>query len=791
MAARAGKIGQKIKAPLVFLRRQVSARPFAVGAVCFLAGILVSERLHWIVWLVLIAIALFFACIRKFARFRSALMLAFVFALGGLRMQAAEIFTPMVETQFSTAFTGTVVSDPVIDEEKERIICVLRMNDARVRLYIRSDVLPLKGIEYGQTLECFGHVWAPEDPTNPYQFDQENWLKTLGTNGMAAAKLEDIAVVSAENGLGRTISGIRAKISERIDVLFPKNAELVRAFVLGDRTGLDDALTEAFQKAGIAHLICISGMHVSVLALAVSALLGTFLPRRAATIATIGLLLLYGTLIGFPASFIRAVIMFTFLSASSLFGRISDSVTRIAIALAFMLFANPFYVLNAGFVLSFGATAGLILLDAPIKALFGIREGGRVPSANGFKRLMQRILLYFQGLLASTIAAQIAILPAVIRYFGMQSPISVPANLLSVPLAMLAYPLALASVLLSTILLPAGKLIACIPERMFSALSDIAKFLSEQAVGNLQVPNYPIWLALTHAVLCVLASDLTRIRMKIRKFMPLVILALLGVSMLVGFISSLGFGVIFLDAGQADAAILHAGGHVYMIDVGDVYTPAADYAAATCTRLDAVFLSHPHRDHAGGLTRVLSKIRPGAIYLPEGWYGVDADEEVAEAMALAEAMNIPIYILTGGDILHLPGNVTLTVTAPNAQSDDDNDCSQLLAFTCRNRTILFTGDLTQAGEPDEISAADVLKVPHHGSEKSCSADFLNAVDPEIAVLSVGRDNSYGHPAAATLQRLRSAGCAVYRTDQLGAISVTVHRNGAISVKSFLPVEESE
>lgn len=786
-----------VEAPLGFICRQIHARPFASGAVCFLAGILIADALPLIFWGVLAFAAILFAIFCP--RYRRTVIFLLCLILGGARMQAAQTALPMVESQFSVPFSGVIVSDPLYDAEKERIICILKLNQvdgkseaARVRLYLRSETLPLDGVEYGQTIDGFGHIWVPDAPTNPYQFNQQNWLKSSGLTGMAAAKLEDVTLSPAPSSPGRLVSEIRAAISDRISILFPKNPDLVRAFVLGDRSGLDDSLTDAFRDAGITHLICISGMHVSVLAIAVSLLLGAFLSRRTATIAAIFLVISYGALIGFPASLVRAAVMFAFFSASFLIGRPSDAVTRIAIALSGMLMVNPFYVLNAGFVLSFGATAGLILLDSPIEALLHIgRLKHRIPSAKILPRAFFRGIRYFPELLAATLAAQIAILPATIAYFGLQSPISIPANLLAVPLAMLAYPFAMASLIISAICLPAGVLLARIPDGMFSLLVSLAKFLSERAANGIQVPNYSATLILLHAVLCISVSDLTRIRPRVKKLLLLAIPMLACVSILIGWISSLGFGAVFLDAGQADSAMIHAGGHVYMIDTGDTYTPAADYAAATCVRLDAIFLSHPHRDHAGGLTRVLSKIRPAAIYVPEGWYECESDDEVLSAIALAEKMGIPIYTLCGGDELHLPGGIALNVVSPNPESESVNDCSQLLAFSCRGRTMLFTGDLSQAGEPDCSPEADVLKVPHHGSAKACSDEFLHEVSPEIAVISVGRDNSYGHPAAETLSRLENAECAIYRTDLGGAIFISVDRNGGMHARTFIPMEEQK
>ena len=112
------------------------------------------------------------------------------------------------------------------------------------------------------------------------------------------------------------------------------------------------------------------------------------------------------------------------------------------------------------------------------------------------------------------------------------------------------------------------------------------------------------------------------------------------------------------------------------------------------------------------------------------------------------------------------------------------------AIAC-GRTFLFTGDLSQAGEPDAYPESDILKTPHHGSAKACSAALLEAANPEIAIISVGRDNSYGHPSRETLKRLEAAGCTVYRTDQCGAISLSISRNGEMRVHTFLSTEESK
>ena len=316
---------------------------------------------------------------------------------------------------FSIEFEGAVVSEPALNADGDRIVCALRVDemdgepaDCTVRLYLRSEILPLEGIEYGQRLSCFGHIWPQDAASNPYEFDAQEWLLSDGMTGMAAAKLEDVRVTAFDPGLGGWAISVRGAISERIGALFPHNAELVRAFVLGDRTGMDSDLTERFSQTGITHLICISGMHISVLAAVVSALLNRIVSRRASVAITLAVIVGYGFLIGFPASLIRATVMFASFSLAPVFGRPSDPITRLCTALLAMLAFNPLFVLDGGFALSFQASAGILLLDPPLERLFGVDRLRQIkPRAGRMANLALRAAKYFPQLLCSTLAAQL------------------------------------------------------------------------------------------------------------------------------------------------------------------------------------------------------------------------------------------------------------------------------------------------------------------------------------------------------------------------------------------------
>lgn len=718
------------------------------------------------------------------------------FLLGDVRMEIERLLNPPVPELFSIHYSGMVVSEPYYNEKTERIICVLRLDmldgapaDCDVRLYLRSDEIELTGIEYGQYLDCFGHVWPQDSATNPYEYDGMNGLRADGLSGMAAAKLEDVQITPSMPSLGRMRVRIRGAISGRIDLLFPKNAELVRAFVLGDRSGLDDETREAFSRTGITHLICISGLHISTLASAVSKLLSLKFSRRTAAFGTLAVVLLYGFLIGFPASLVRATVMFAVYSIAPVVGMPSDPITRLAAALLGMLVLNPFCVYDGGFVLSFAASAGILLLSEPLESLLGAdRLKHLKPHPHKGIRLFQRLVRYFPLLLCTTLAAQLATLPAVIAYFGSQSLISISVNLLTIPLAMTAYPLALIALLISGILMPAGQAVAVLADNMFSMLTRIVQMFAVLPAGAIRSPGYPGWLTVVHCALLLASSGLARTSIRVRRFLPVGLVLLIGVSMLNAWIHSLGFTVIFLDAGQADAAVIKAEGHVYLSDVGDLYSPASDYVSGCCLGVDAVFLSHPHYDHAAGLAELIETMPPEIIYVPDGWFDVDAAESVAAGIEAATKAGIPIVELSAGDELRLSENVIAHVYEASNPTRSVNDLSMLLEIRYYDHGVFFTGDLTGECEPEELPDIDVLKVPHHGSGKATTERFLSVTTPEISIISVG-DNNYGHPSMDTMARLEDVGSAVYRTDGCGAVEVRIDSDGEMHVSTYLPLEE--
>ena len=236
--------------------------------------------------------------------------------------------------------------------------------------------------------------------------------------------------------------------------------------------------------------------------------------------------------------------------------------------------------------------------------------------------------------------------------------------------------------------------------------------------------------------------------------------------------------VCFLDVGQGDAALIRTASHAVLIDAGDYeqgYQVVHMLIALGVTKLDAVISSHPHADHLGGMATVLQCIPADAVYWPDIPQQLMPTAGSAVSMLdAAEALQIPLRLPACHEKLMLGDAELEFFSTDNAAFDNLNDCSLCCRITCGKVSFLFTGDLEKTGEAalrtaGLLSPVTVLKMPHHGSSASTSAEFLQTLAPRYAVISVGAMNDYGHPSDKCLQLLHQAGCTVYRTDLDGSI----------------------
>lgn len=245
--------------------------------------------------------------------------------------------------------------------------------------------------------------------------------------------------------------------------------------------------------------------------------------------------------------------------------------------------------------------------------------------------------------------------------------------------------------------------------------------------------------------------------------------------------------VTYLDVGQADCTIIQYGPSSMIIDAGGNATAASLVTTITkmgISKFDIVIGTHPHEDHIGGMDAVINNFGIGKIYMPKVSNTTKTFEDVLTAI---QKKGLSVTTPIPGNTFTLGQDVQCTILAPNNSTYVDlNSYSIVIKLVYGNRSFLFTGDAESDSELEMIAKgydlkADVLKVGHHGSTSSTSPEFLKAVSPTYAVIFVGKDNTYGHPHQATLDKLNAAGVKIYRTDLNGTITMTLIPGSSISI----------
>ena len=672
------------------------------------------------------------------------------------RMEARPIF----ESAYDVEFSGRIAGAPYLDEDGARFVCELekitfngQATDYGFRLYLRGDPEELARLGCGQEISGTGHVFCPEAPENPHEFDFGQYLWRENLAGYVTARTDAVQLSGERGGFADSLYRLRTALSRRIDAHFPRNAALVKALVLGDRRDMNEDLRSDFADAGVAHLLAISGLHITLIALAVSGLLKRLVGAVASSVVTLACVVGYGLLIGFSPSVARAAIMFAVLQGAPVAGRFSDGSTRLAAAFLVILLINPLNIGDAGFVLSFCASAGLIWLSPALNRLFRLEKLRE-------KGLMGKIAGYFLGILLTTAAAQTATYPAIAEFYGEFSLVSFLSNLFLVPLCLIS--------LIACYIGLALPVLAGIPEAMLSLLTRLVSWCASFQWATVSVNAPPVWLWLALLICALAVSELSRLPGKIKGLCLGLISGCIALSLL--FTGGMEATVTFLSVGQADSCVIELKDFNCVIDLGEDAEETIDFVEGEELFVNALFLTHPHTDHAGGLGEFAQACEIDTIYVPEGWENALEGEGIQREWAYALTRCDQWVELSPGDTVQAPdGTVFTVIPSGKSTSSPVNDMSLILLMDCESTRVLFTGDANVGRGP----RAEVLKVGHHGSREHTDEDVVKSVSPDVAVISVGKNNSYGHPAPEVVQLLEESGAKVYRTDECGAVVVRI------------------
>ena len=553
----------------------------------------------------------------------------------------------------------------------------------------------------------------------------------------------------------------RREITAILENAFPEDtAAFAKALLLGDTTGLSYETDTALKVSGIRHVAAVSGLHISILFALISAV--TFKRRYLTALLGIPVLALFAAVAGFTPSVVRACIMSGLMVLSAVIDREYDGPTALSFAVLVMLIVNPLAVTSVSLQLSAASVAGIFCFREPVNSwilsLFGTQKG------RGWR---VRLLRSAASSVAITLSAMVFTTPLCAYYFGMVSLISPVTNLLTLWVISLIFYGIMAVVGLHFVWQAGAAMLAKLIAIPIRYVLLTAKAMASFPLAAVYTNNFYIvlWLLFCYVLLVVFLLQ------RNRRPLELICYGCMGLclALLMGWWEPAqdDTRATVLDVGQGQAILLQSEGRTYLVDCGgDRDGETADIVASHLLSqgidsLDGVILTHYDRDHAGALENLLTRIPTDMLVLPY-------------------TVNMRGYLQTDAPVFYVEDALDITFGAAEISvfgpiySGDDNENSMCVLFEAENCVILITGDRSAFGErmllrQTELPDVNMLVAGHHGSKYSTSEELLAAVRPETVIISVGADNSYGHPAPELLSRLAEFGCEVYRTDIHGTI----------------------
>lgn len=659
----------------------------------------------------------------------------------------------------------------------------------------------INSLREGMHVRLEGMLVLPELPRNPGQFNR----RIYESGKKIDFYLENPTVLEVKeqrSGVREVVEIWKTEMMNRCEKIYQdEEAGILEAMLFGEKSELSGDIKELYQAAGISHVLVISGLHISLLALAVAGILRRLgFPMPVWVILSVGVLAGYGILIGQPTTAVRALLMFFVLQGARLLGRSYDLLSALAFAGILMLLDNPDLILDGGCRLSFCAVIGVGWYVSEKNKIFrsiGEKEkrknrgkGGKGSSAGA---ILENIRAGWYLWLFT--------LPVMLDTFYQVSVVGLLWNLVAIPLL----PVIIASGGLGVVLagwnIFLGSLAGSPAYGMLQLYQEIGNISEKLPVGMWTPgqPSKPVIAGyyLVIFLLVLVEKQLIKREKRWKIFPGMELCSMLLLLLLMAHPWQQREKITFLDVGQGDASLLQSGGQTLLLDGGStsqknvgtyVILPYIKQQGISC--LEAVVLTHTDQDHINGVTEVLDEGKKGWLTVKNLMYPywMEGTEQGKQLKKLAEEAGASCRKIRAGDWLTI-GKAEAVVLYPKEQEKiaEPNAGSLVLFWKWEGVRAMFTGDLPEEKEREllqNLPACEILQVGHHGSATSTCREFLEQVQPSLAVISCAMKNRYGHPSPDTVDRLKKTGCEIRYTMKSGAITIR-KRGREILVTEYL------
>lgn len=661
-------------------------------------------------------------------------------------------------------FYAKVISEA---EEKNYVYSYqAEIDNKKFILYIPKDV---EKLEYGSIIKINAQYTEATRDRNYGGFNYKTYLRTKKIYGIF--NVEDVEIV--KNGSDNIIIKLRKYIKSKLrEKLKKENSELAISLIVGDRSHISSEVEDNFKKANLMHMLAISGAHFSYVILIATFISNRLQHKRLGQLIQIIAIIFFMNLTGNTASVVRAGIMSILLIGSSICKRQNDSLNNIAISAIIQIINNPYIIFDSGFMLSYSGVLGIILF---------------------YKKISEHI--HFKSI-ALTISANIFIIPIMIYNFHTISASFIISNICA------SWLLGIIIILEFISLCIPIKLLYMILDLLIMMLRKIAEICANIPFAQMYVPRYAIFFVIVIYILIFCR------KLKCRKYVYSFLTIGVSILLIVNFtdVYQDRMRINFIDVGQGDSCLIRYKGTNIMIDSGGSLSKNKDGKSYDIgenvlnnyllnrgiTRLDYIMASHFDEDHSQGFVFLLKNMKVKNVIISEQYKTSSIYEQFKQ---ICKKQNIQIIYVRSGDEIRIK-DLAFKILHPKSKENQIsenplNNNAIVCMVKYKNRRILFTGDIEKVAENEMVKEytnglkADILKVGHHGSKTSTTKEFLDLINPSVALIGVGQNNKFGHPNEDVIKRLEEKNIQIYRTDEMGEISIIIDKNGKIKINTHI------